>query len=126
MLQRIGWGIPSVLRCTLPQAYKAQKHLRLLGLCRMPQIIFLAFLNASVFKGGAEIIEKHDLDVRMRGELKGSALADVFEKIEAQKEKYNVSQYACFQTSLEQIFNGFATQQEDYDTQLPGAAASSN
>ena len=79
---------------------------------------FLAFLNGSLFGGSAKILEKHDLDVRIQGELKGSSLADIFEKIEAQKAMYNVSQYACFQTSLEQIFNGFASQQEDYEVDI--------
>jgi ATP-binding cassette subfamily A (ABC1) protein 3 len=38
-------------------------------------------------------------------------ISGVFEKVEAEKHSLGIDDYAISQTSLEQIFNGFASQQ---------------
>jgi hypothetical protein len=65
-----------------------------------------------------EVLERHEELVRFRMGVvnaDGSALhlADVFETIEGSKTRLNVQEYSVTQTSLEQIFNQFASLQEE-------------
>ena len=76
---------------------------------------FISFVNSSFFDGSAKIVDKRNDSVLIQGQLCNSSLADMFEKVESTKSKYNVSEYACYQTSLEQILHSFASQQDDYN-----------
>ena len=51
-------------------------------------------------------------------------LADVFEQIESAKGELNIQEYSVTQTSLEQIFNQFAAQQEEETGGAVGMIAS--
>lgn len=52
-----------------------------------------------------------------------SALSDIFSKFEASKAALGVQEYSVGQTTLEQIFNQFASQQDNPEVQAASAAA---
>jgi hypothetical protein len=52
-----------------------------------------------------------------------SALSEIFAKFEAQKEALRILEYSVGQTTLEQIFNQFASQQDNPEVQAASAAA---
>ena len=68
---------------------------------------------------GAALVERHEAQLRFR--LPGGAaagggevpLSKAFDLMEGAKRKLHVREYALSQTSLEQIFNQFASQQEE-------------
>ena len=73
----------------------------------------------------ASLIERHDRNLRYTMGASGAvdvALGSVFDKVEAAKAELGIDDYSISQTSLEQIFNGFASQQE-VDNQGPAASA---
>ncbi len=69
----------------------------------------------NLFPGGAKVLEKRDTHVSVQGAFEPAeggakiALADVFDAIEQAKEVYGIAEYSVAQTSLEQIFNQFAS-----------------
>ena len=74
----------------------------------------------------AALIERHDRNLRYTMGASGAAdvaLGSVFDKVEAAKAELGIDDYSISQTSLEQIFNGFASQQE---TDNPSAAAAAS
>lgn len=52
-----------------------------------------------------------------------NALSDIFAKFETHKEALNILEYSVGQTTLEQIFNQFASQQDNPEVQAAAAAA---
>ena len=52
-----------------------------------------------------------------------NALSDIFAKFEANKEQLHILEYSVGQTTLEQIFNQFASQQDNPEVQAASAAA---
>lgn len=79
------------------------------------------FMSAA-FKG-AVVVERHESQIRYRLPGTEITLADVFEKIEGGKEELGVQEYSVSQTSLEQIFNGFASKQKEETGGAVGIAA---
>ncbi|KAF0704444.1 Aste57867_7352 [Aphanomyces stellatus] len=74
-----------------------------------------AFLDASF--GGATVVERQN-DVCRFQLVGGVTLSHVFSTVEAAKAQVGIQEYTVSQTTLEQIFNGFASQQ----TQETGVA----
>ena len=63
---------------------------------------------------GARLIERHDLQFRFNIPLaRGEGLAQLFKTVEQAQQQLSISEYALSQTTLEQIFNQFAAQQEE-------------
>jgi ATP-binding cassette subfamily A (ABC1) protein 1 len=61
-----------------------------------------------------QMVERHESLMRFRlPDLGEKSLADVFEAIEDNKTKLRMQEYSVSQTSLEQIFNQFASQQDE-------------
>jgi ATP-binding cassette subfamily A (ABC1) protein 1 len=61
-----------------------------------------------------QMVERHELLLRFRlPDLGDKTLADVFEAIEGSKATLRIQEYSVSQTSLEQIFNQFASQQDE-------------
>lgn len=59
------------------------------------------------------LLERHDNYFRFKTSTNNLLLSDLFGKIEETKEELNIKEYSFAQTSLEQIFNYFASQQEE-------------
>jgi len=59
------------------------------------------------------LVERHEGLLRYRIPATNLALASVFELIEGQKAALSILEYSVSQTTLEQIFNQFASQQEE-------------
>mmetsp|Transcript_62430 Transcript_62430/g.122842 ORF Transcript_62430/g.122842 Transcript_62430/m.122842 type:complete len:2323 (-) Transcript_62430:80-7048(-) len=55
-----------------------------------------------------------------------NALSDIFAKFETHKEALNILEYSVGQTTLEQIFNQFASQQDNPEVQAATAAAAAS
>jgi len=69
----------------------------------------------------AQLVERHDRNLRFQlGSSGGVELADVFSFVEEQQATLGIDDYAISQTSLEQIFNGFAGQQEEETNAVRG------
>lgn len=66
----------------------------------------------SMFEGSS-LIERHDSYFRFKTSASNLLLSDLFDKLETAKEELNIKEYSFSQTSLEQIFNFFASQQEE-------------
>jgi len=66
---------------------------------------------ASKFKN-VEIIEHFNNFYKLRIAKEGFSIGYIFGFMESMKEKYNIEEYAVSQTSLEQIFNAFANEDE--------------
>lgn len=81
--------------------------------CRLERRLdaVLAFVAARF--PGAALRERQGAKLRFEIPAKGVTLAGLFGAIEDAKEDLHVQDYACSQTSLEQIFNSFAAQQEE-------------
>jgi ATP-binding cassette subfamily A (ABC1) protein 3 len=81
-------------------------------------------LNAALmtsFPQGVQMIERHDRSFRYRVQMENTTLATVFEKIENEVQaQVNLEEYGLSQSSLEQIFNQFAAQQEEERGQVRG------
>ena len=77
---------------------------------------------------GAVVLERHDTSMRYRLSA-DTPLSSVFRTLEAAKDELGMQEYGVCQTSLEQIFNAFAAQQDEETTairgvvQMPNAAA---
>lgn len=61
---------------------------------------------------GTAALERHDRTLRFRLPA-GSSLAEVFRLLEAARTELALEEYGISQTSLEQIFNGFAARQQE-------------
>lgn len=78
---------------------------------------------------GSVLVEEQGLLLRFdvpRSDKNGQAtstLGQLFELLENNKQKFNISSYSLSQTTLEQIFNTFAAQQEEELSERPGAVA---
>jgi ATP-binding cassette subfamily A (ABC1) protein 1 len=67
------------------------------------------------------LVERHDRNLRFQlGSTDGVQLATVFTFVEEHRERLGIDDYAVSQTSLEQIFNGFARQQEEETSAVRG------
>lgn len=75
------------------------------------------FLRASFH--GTEVVERHERTFRFRLPST-SSLAVVFERLERSRLDLGVEEYGISQTSLEQIFNEFASKQEEETTLVRG------
>lgn len=73
---------------------------------------------------GTQTLERHDRTLRFR--LAGEcAIAHVFRILETHQSKLALEEYGLSQTSLEQIFNEFASQQQEEKAAAPGLVATS-
>jgi len=73
---------------------------------------------------GVECREKQGSKVRYEVEkVEGVTLGDMFGILEESKEELNLMEYALSQTSLEQIFNGFASKQQEETGKVKGLLA---
>jgi len=69
----------------------------------------------------ARLVERHDRNLRFQfGSTGGIQLETVFSFIEQHRTTLGIDDYAVSQTSLEQIFNGFAGQQEEETNAVRG------
>eukprot|EP00744_Colponema_vietnamica_P001462 GILI01002420.1.p1 GENE.GILI01002420.1~~GILI01002420.1.p1 ORF type:complete len:1195 (+),score=422.18 GILI01002420.1:401-3586(+) len=73
---------------------------------------------------GSVLLEHHSSFSRFRLPKQNLSLADVFRVFAENKEKLFVQEYSLSQTTLEQIFNSFAAQQEEEQGQVAGMYAS--
>jgi ATP-binding cassette subfamily A (ABC1) protein 3 len=65
---------------------------------------------------GATVNERQGLTVKLRlpaGATRGKPLADLFECLDGLKARFGMESATLSQTSLEQVFNSFAAQQEE-------------
>jgi len=68
---------------------------------------------------GTKVVEQHQFAIKFRVPRQISdsgqqvSIGNLFRVLESFKEKYYIREYACQQTSLEQIFISFAAQQEE-------------
>ena len=70
---------------------------------------------------GSEMREKQNAKMRFEfPQQENMTLADMFGFIEDHREELSIGEYALSQTSLEQIFNGFASQQEEEQGRAAG------
>lgn len=70
---------------------------------------------------GTEILERHGQYVRLQlPERKDQPLGQVFGVLESLKHTLRIMEYSVSQTSLEQVFNYFAAQQEEEQGQVAG------
>jgi ABC-type multidrug transport system ATPase subunit len=74
---------------------------------------------------GAKILERQQQNIKFRVPRQGTTLADLFEMIESNKARLDVSEYSVSETTLEQIFIHFARQQEEELGQLDAFAEDS-
>ena len=79
------------------------------------------FLRASFH--GTEVVERHERTFRFRLPST-SSLGVVFERLERSRLDLGVEEYGISQTSLEQIFNEFASKQEEETTLVRGLQGS--
>lgn len=61
----------------------------------------------------AEMIEQHGGSMKFRVGRKGNNLSSVFRLVEDNKKKLGIAEYSVSETTLEQIFNAFAKQQQE-------------
>eukprot|EP00735_Rhodelphis_limneticus_P009137 TRINITY_DN2560_c0_g1::TRINITY_DN2560_c0_g1_i1::g.19179::m.19179 TRINITY_DN2560_c0_g1::TRINITY_DN2560_c0_g1_i1::g.19179 ORF type:complete len:1829 (-),score=670.14,sp/Q84M24/AB1A_ARATH/37.15/0.0,ABC2_membrane_3/PF12698.2/1.1e-20,ABC2_membrane_3/PF12698.2/2.6e-40,ABC_tran/PF00005.22/8e-28,ABC_tran/PF00005.22/9.3e-22,AAA_21/PF13304.1/3.6,AAA_21/PF13304.1/0.00028,AAA_21/PF13304.1/1.1e+02,AAA_21/PF13304.1/0.00011,AAA_15/PF13175.1/1,AAA_15/PF13175.1/5.1e+02,AAA_15/PF13175.1/0.52,ABC2_membrane/PF01061 len=71
---------------------------------------------------GTRLLEKHGAFMRFEVPSKAATLAALFGAIERSKESHFIQEYNLSQTSLEQIFNMFASQQEEETGAVGGMA----
>ena len=73
---------------------------------------------------GSDLLERHGefFTYRIRVDAAATKLSALFATFEARKDDLSIAEYSLSQTSLEQIFNGFAAQQEEEAGPLRGTA----
>jgi len=73
---------------------------------------------------GSDLLERHGefFTYRIRVDAAATRLSSLFATFEARKDDLAIAEYSLSQTSLEQIFNGFAAQQEEEAGPLRGTA----
>ena len=67
-----------------------------------------------------ELLERHGNMVTLRVDTKGMKLSAIFSFMEEIKRKCNIEEYSIAQMTLEQIFNFFASQQEEETREIQG------
>ena len=67
-----------------------------------------------------ELLERHGNLVTLRVNTKGMKLSEVFSFMEEVKVKCSIEEYSTAQMTLEQIFNFFASQQEEETREVQG------
>ena len=75
---------------------------------------------------GGVLLEQHEQNFRFNIPSRELSLSRVFRQIEAAREpplSLEIQEYAVSQTSLEQVFNGFAAQQEEEQRPVRGMGA---
>eukprot|EP00924_Labyrinthula_sp_SR-Ha-C_P016702 maker-scaffold_6-snap-gene-12.1-mRNA-1 protein AED:0.16 eAED:0.16 QI:0/0/0/1/1/1/3/0/2699 len=85
------------------------------------------FLEKSFPNNVLELVEGHEYHIVFKLNKNSEnkvpiMLGDLFEVLEENKTKMQVSEYSVSQTTLEQIFNGFASQQEEEKGRARGMA----
>ena len=81
-------------------------------------IDFMDFLEERF--ASVELLERHGLLVTLRVDTKGMKLSEVFSFMEVVKRNCSVEEYSIAQMTLEQIFNFFASQQEEETQHIQG------
>ncbi|KAK8797122.1 hypothetical protein WA158_004332 [Blastocystis sp. Blastoise] len=72
------------------------------------------------FFNDVEVTERHGGLVTIRIDTKGLRLSDIFSYLESIKKKCSIEEYSIAQITLEQIFNYFASQQEEETRAVQG------
>jgi hypothetical protein len=62
---------------------------------------------------GSSLVERHSSKLRFKLPNTGQPLGQLFRKVEERKDELNISEYSLSQTTVEEIFNQFAAQQEE-------------
>lgn len=81
-----------------------------------------AYITQQAFPG-AELVERQGSQLRYRLPPLDLPLGEMFARVEAARAAHGISSYACGQTSLEQIFNFFASQQAEETGTVRGMVA---
>ena len=81
-------------------------------------IDFMDFLEETF--NSVELLERHGNLVTLRVDTKGMKLSEIFKFMEKVKEKCSIEEYSIAQMTLEQIFNFFASQQEEETREIQG------
>lgn len=81
-------------------------------------IDFMDFLDQRF--SSVELLERHGNLVTLRVNTKGMKLSEVFSFMEEVKVKCSIEEYSIAQMTLEQIFNFFASQQEEETREVQG------
>jgi ATP-binding cassette subfamily A (ABC1) protein 1 len=81
-------------------------------------IDFMDFLDEHF--NAVELLERHGNMVTLRVDTKGMKLSEVFSFMEEIKQKCSIEEYSIAQMTLEQIFNFFASQQEEETREIQG------
>ena len=81
-------------------------------------IDFMDFLEQRF--ASVELLERHGNLVTLRENTKGMKLSEVFSFMEEVKVKCSIEEYSIAQMTLEQIFNFFASQQEEETREVQG------
>ena len=81
-------------------------------------IDFMDFLEHRF--ASVEMLERHGNLVTLRVNTKGMKLSEVFSFMEEVKVKCSIEEYSIAQMTLEQIFNFFASQQEEETREVQG------
>ncbi len=84
----------------------------------MRYIDFMDFLEETF--NSVELLERHGNLVTLRVDTKGMKLSEIFKFMEKVKEKCSIEEYSIAQMTLEQIFNFFASQQEEETREIQG------
>ena len=81
-------------------------------------IDFMDFLEEKF--NAVELLERHGNLVTLRVDTKGMKLSTIFSFMEDVKKKCSIDEYSIAQMTLEQIFNFFASQQEEETREIQG------
>lgn len=81
-------------------------------------IDFMDFMEEKF--NSVELTERHGSMVTLRVDTKGMKLSEIFRFMEKIKEKCSIEEYSIAQMTLEQIFNYFASQQEEETREIQG------
>ena len=81
-------------------------------------IDFMDFLEQRF--ASVELLERHGNLVTLGVNTKGMKLSEVFSFMEEVKVKCSIEEYSIAQMTLEQIFNFFASQQEEETREVQG------
>lgn len=81
-------------------------------------IDFMDFLEQRF--ASVELLERHGNLVTLRVNTNGMKLSEVFSFMEEVKVKCSIEEYSIAQMTLEQIFNFFASQQEEETREVQG------
>jgi ATP-binding cassette subfamily A (ABC1) protein 3 len=115
-----GWGIhQAFIASVLPSATAAldarEITVQELAAWWAQEALALGFLShvTTVAFPGSELLERHGSRMRFAIPAQAISLSELFRKVEECRSTFSVAGYSLGQTSLEQIFNFFASQQEE-------------